>query len=421
MTPRLRLLLTTSLAFVICNMDKVNMSVAIIPMSQQYGWAATTSGLVQSSFFWGYTLSQLPGGALAQMLGGQRVLQAGVAVWSLATAAVPLVAGRVPALLFARLLVGLGEGVSPAAASNIIGITVPVTERSRAVSLVFGGLNAGTVIGLLIAPALIQWLNWEAVFYIFGALGLVWVLFLQAPAAPLLPTSPSLPPVHPTTPVPSLPVPWRRLVSQRMVWVMMFAHFANNWGHFCLLSWLPSYFSEELHVDLAHAALVALIPPLASVVISTFLAAPLADEMISRGVPVTRVRKMAQAVAFLSPAAAMAVVSVWTGLSPLAVTVLLCGGLGFSSFAFAGLYSTHADLSPKYAAPLLGLTSTVGALPGVVGVPLTGVLLDITNSWTWALFVPSIFFYIAGLTVWLLGANCQPIDFDASPDGAKVS
>ena len=70
------------------------MSVAIIPMSQQYGWAATTSGLVQSSFFWGYTLSQLPGGALAQMLGGQRVLQAGVAVWSLATAAVPLVGIR---------------------------------------------------------------------------------------------------------------------------------------------------------------------------------------------------------------------------------------------------------------------------------------------------------------------------------------
>ena len=67
------------------------MSVAIIPMSQQYGWAATTSGLVQSSFFWGYTLSQVPGGAMAQLWGGQRVLQAGVAVWSLATAAVPLV------------------------------------------------------------------------------------------------------------------------------------------------------------------------------------------------------------------------------------------------------------------------------------------------------------------------------------------
>ena len=62
------------------------------------------------------------------------------------------------------------------------------------------------MIGLLIAPALIEWLNWEAVFYIFGALGLVWCVFLQAPSAPLHPPPPTLPPVYPSTPVPSLPV-----------------------------------------------------------------------------------------------------------------------------------------------------------------------------------------------------------------------
>jgi hypothetical protein len=39
-------------AFMLCNMDRVNMSVAILPMSQQYGWTSTTVGLVQSSFFW---------------------------------------------------------------------------------------------------------------------------------------------------------------------------------------------------------------------------------------------------------------------------------------------------------------------------------------------------------------------------------
>ncbi|GFH09022.1 MFS domain-containing protein [Haematococcus lacustris] len=35
--------------------DKVNMSVAIIPMSLDCGWSAGTSGLVQASFFWGPT------------------------------------------------------------------------------------------------------------------------------------------------------------------------------------------------------------------------------------------------------------------------------------------------------------------------------------------------------------------------------
>ena len=39
-------------AFMLCNMDRVNMSVAILPMSMEKGWTSTTVGLVQSSFFW---------------------------------------------------------------------------------------------------------------------------------------------------------------------------------------------------------------------------------------------------------------------------------------------------------------------------------------------------------------------------------
>ena len=52
---------------------QVNLSVAIIPMSHQYGWNSSTAGLVQSSFFWGYALSQLPGGSLAKLFGGRFV------------------------------------------------------------------------------------------------------------------------------------------------------------------------------------------------------------------------------------------------------------------------------------------------------------------------------------------------------------
>lgn len=42
-------------------------------MSNQFGWNASTAGLVQSSFFWGYALSQLPGGWLAKIFGGKLV------------------------------------------------------------------------------------------------------------------------------------------------------------------------------------------------------------------------------------------------------------------------------------------------------------------------------------------------------------
>lgn len=52
---------------------QVNLSVAIIPMSHQFHWSSSMAGLVQSSFFWGYAMSQLPGGWLAKIFGGRFV------------------------------------------------------------------------------------------------------------------------------------------------------------------------------------------------------------------------------------------------------------------------------------------------------------------------------------------------------------
>ncbi|KAE8682746.1 putative anion transporter 6 [Hibiscus syriacus] len=169
---RYKLIGTTSLAFVICNMDKVNLSVAIIPMSHQFGWNSSVAGLVQ--FFWGYALSQLPGGWLSKIFGGRKVIEIGVLAWSLATELVPVLAGFMPGLLLSRILVGIGEGVSPSAATDLIARSIPLEERSRAVSFVFGGLSVGSVTGYLVAPTLIQNFGWESVFYIFGLLGIWW-------------------------------------------------------------------------------------------------------------------------------------------------------------------------------------------------------------------------------------------------------
>ncbi|CAK9258764.1 unnamed protein product [Sphagnum jensenii] len=418
--PRYKLVLTTSLAFVICNMDKVNMSVAIIPMSHQMGWNSSIAGLVQSSFFWGYAISQLPGGWLAARFTGQKVLRGGVVLWSLATAAVPSVASFIPGLLFCRLLVGLGEGVSPSAATDLIARAMPVSERSRAVATVFGGLNVGSVIGLLLAPMIIQYIGWESVFYIFGFLGVLWYLLLQLTTYPssceAISSSRELssngkPSSSATTIAQSnKAVPWRAFFKDRAVWAMIYAHFCGNWGHYTLLSWLPTYFCEELHLDLTHAAFVSLLPPLASVVVAT-IAAPLADHFISRGMDITLVRKVCQSIAFLAPAACMTIASATPNINPWVDVAILTAGIGLSSFALAGLYCTHQDISPKYAGILLGITNTAGAIPGVLGVALVGIIFDQTHSWNLALFAPSIFFYLTGIIVWNVFASSEPQTF----------
>ncbi|PSS20996.1 Anion transporter 6 like [Actinidia chinensis var. chinensis] len=420
---RYKIIGTTSLAFVICNMDKVNLSVAIIPMSHQFGWNSSMAGLVQSSFFWGYALSQLPGGWLAKIFGGRKVLKIGVLTWSLATALVPFLAGFMPGLILSRILVGIGEGVSPSAATDLIARSIPLEERSRAVSFVFGGLSVGSVTGLLFAPALIQNFGWGSVFYIFGLLGIAWysgfqILEEERPSfgAATMSGSKSISEKKSwSTSLQDLggsikDVPWMAFFKSEAVWAMIYTHFCGSWGHYTCLSWLPTYFSEELNLNLTEAAWVSVLPPLASI-FATSIAAQFADNLISNGVETTTVRKICQSVAFLSPAICMILASLDLGLPPWEMVMILTGGLALSSFALSGLYCTHQDISPEYASILLGITNTVGAVPGIVGVALTGYLLDSTHSWSISLFAPSIFFYLTGTIVWLVFASSKPQSF----------
>ena len=430
---RYRVILGTTCAFVLCNMDKVNISVAIIPMAKEMGWSVGQAGLLQSAFFYGFALSQLPGGYLATRFGGARMLPLGVFLWSAATATVPLVADDQNALFFSRVLVGLGEGISPAAATDVIARAVPVTERSRAVAFVFNGFNVGSVLGLSLAPLIIENFGWRAVFVAFGGLGVFWVAWVGlgiyprggavADATNGVETNRDLTPVEglvgkrrPASETADGPtamgsdatkrndedraVPWRAILSSTPMRALAYVHFCNNWGFYVLLAWLPSYFTQELGVTLTNASLFTLLPPLANIAVASAVG-PLADDALARGVDVTTVRKTAQTLALCGPATFMALASFHFGddESGLVTVALITAGVSLSSFSYAGLYCNHQDMSPRFASILLGMTNTVGALPGVIGVPLTGYLLQKTENWELSMFLPAIALYFSGAAV----------------------
>src|ERR1700722_18496439 len=81
-----------ALATALCYIDRVNISIAIIPLARAKGYDAAAKGVVLSSFFWGYLWLQMLGGWMADGFGGKRVLAAGVAAWSIATFLTPAAA-----------------------------------------------------------------------------------------------------------------------------------------------------------------------------------------------------------------------------------------------------------------------------------------------------------------------------------------
>ncbi len=82
-------MLLTFVSVFICYIDRVNISVAIIPMAKEFGWSMQTQGIVLSAFFAGYLLLQIVGGRLADRFGGKMVLAVGVLAWSLFTLLTP--------------------------------------------------------------------------------------------------------------------------------------------------------------------------------------------------------------------------------------------------------------------------------------------------------------------------------------------
>jgi len=122
----------------------------------------------------------------------------------------------------------------------------------------------------------------------------------------------------------------------------------------------------------------------------------IADTMLARGVSTTHVRKIMQSIGFLGPALFLGLVSV-THEPSLAVTYMTAA-LALGSFSQSGVYSNHQDIGPEYSGILLGISNTAAAIPGIVGVALTGFILDATSSWSYV-FGIAIFFYLLGTAV----------------------
>ncbi|XP_078154632.1 putative anion transporter 5, chloroplastic [Carex rostrata] len=177
-----------------------------------------------------------------QIIWGRKVLEVAMVVWLLATAIVPVVAGFMPALLLSRGLVGIGEGVSPSAATDLIVWSISLEEHSRAVAIVFGGLSIGSVLGLLLAPSIIHNFGWESVFFAFGLVGIIWCLIFE-----LVKEDQSMVNIEELFKIngdvslegssdTSLKemgnslkeVPWKAFFKSEAVWAMIYAHFCGS-------------------------------------------------------------------------------------------------------------------------------------------------------------------------------------------------
>lgn len=404
-------------------LDRVAMSVAMVPLSAELGYTDTMKGSVSSLFSVGYGLGIVPAGILVATASPRVVMACGIAVWSIATIATPQAAAyssMIP-LLLARASVGAAESVVLPTLQTLLSSWTTRENKSRSLATVFSGFHAGTVAAYLLSPLVIDYTgDWRSIFTLYGGIGLFWLIpwFIFSSDSP----QQAAVEFNSTVVVDVLPpakkrdvrdqkngidvmsefakaietlkeAPWADFIRSKGAWAMLAAHAANNWGLYNTLAWSPTFYSEHYGLNVRDSALYSILPSVAGA-LGGLVAGSLADAALQsideekdqekRDEATTKVRKGFQGLALFVPAMALFTLSNHLPDEPFVAQLLLMGTTGFQAFNAAGYLAANQEKSgPKWAGLLYSITSLPAVMVGTLGVYLTGQILDVTHQ-DWA-------------------------------------
>lgn len=412
---RYLIVILTFICTSVCYIERVGFSIAYTIAADAAGVNQSSKGMILSTFYYGYALSQVPGGWAAQKIGGRRVLLLSFILWSLTCALVPLDPKRVMVLVIARLLVGVAQGFIFPSIHTVLAQWVPPHERSRSVSLTTSGMYLGAAMGMLMLPTLVKFRGPQSVFLVEGALGGIWTLLwfkyaidpprVEHPKATAAGFGEALLPIRGGQKVKSernlgkiSGIPWKRIMLSLAVWSIVVNNFTFHYALYVLMNWLPTYFEQGLQLSLQDMGSSKMMPYLNMFMFSN-IGGVLADHLVTKKVlSVTKTRKVLNTVGFLVASFALMAIPFFRT----AGGAVFCSSvaLGFLALGRAGFAVNHMDIAPRYAGIVMGVSNTAGTLAGIVGVDLTGKLLetakvanlDLTNpeSWRSVFFIPGL-------------------------------
>lgn len=422
---------TVLLTFVctcVCYIERVGFSVAYTAAANNAGVGEGTKGHILSTFFYGYALSQVPGGWAAQRFGGRRVLLMSFVLWSLTSALTPTETASVKGMIAARLLVGVAQGFIFPSIHTVLAQWVPPHERSRSVSLTTSGMYFGAAAGMLFLPNLVAKRGPMAVFRAEALMGVSWaLLWLRYSSDPPRSEHPKasaagfgtstafervklLHPAGQTVEengdlgVPKKKqlqekakvgaIPWKKIFLSLPVWAIVVNNFTFHYALYVLMNWLPTYFEKGLKISLHNMGFSKMLPYLVMFIFSN-VGGVVADHLVTRRIfSVTYTRKLLNTIGFA--AAAVALIIMPTLRSSTSAVICSSVALGSCALSRAGFAVNHLDIAPRYAGIVMGVSNTAGTLAGIVGVAATGRILETSklgpsdpSSWNMVFTTPA--------------------------------
>ncbi|XP_052832455.1 sialin isoform X1 [Octopus bimaculoides] len=347
----------------------------------EFTWSNNLQANILAGYFYGYILTNILGGILADKYGTRNILGFSLVSASVLTLLQPSLS-RISGYftLVLRILTGLVSGPMFPSIQSLFGRWAPPLESSALLGLIFSGQLIGSIVCFSISGFLCVYgfdNGWGSIFYIFGGMSLLfssaWFYFVY--------DSPEL---HPSLSQEERSyldktvmckskvknIPWKNIWSSSAVWAIIVAHTCYNWTDLSLALVLPLYMKEALNVETKSNGLMSSAPWIGQA-ISMPLLGRLADFIRSKNCLSTRsVRVLFQTMCFIFSAILFSSVGfLKCDQASLVGFLFLFSGVMLSLY-IGGFNVNHVDIAPKYAGVLYGITNTFSSLPGFVA-PIT--------------------------------------------------
>jgi MFS transporter, ACS family, aldohexuronate transporter len=402
-----------AMAIAISYLDRQALPVAIKAIGRDIPVTNEQFSALQSAFLLTYAFMYAGGGKLMDVFGTRRGFTLIMLFWSFACASHGL-AVSVGTLALSRALLGAGEGGGFPAATRVVAEWFPVHERSTAMGII----NAGTAVGMVIAPPLIALVleaaDWRWVFYLTGALGLLWTLFWHRRYFP--------PDRHPklgdaerkeiesaltSNPEAEAGLPWLQLFRYRQTWGVVVAKFLSDAAWYFYLFWLPKYLYDARGFDIKAVGTFAWIPPLAAG-LGCLCGGWLSSRLLRQQVPLDRARKIALGLSAIVMPLVLFVPRVGVAWAIALFSVAYFGQQSWSTLVMV----LPADIFPRASVgAVAGLVGFGGAMGGVVFGQAVGYLLDHGYGYGLVFALAGSFHVVAFVVICLAIPRIAPLVF----------
>jgi ACS family D-galactonate transporter-like MFS transporter len=391
--------------------DRVNVSVAEQALHAEFGISTIQFSYLLSAYSWTYALCQLPSGVLLDRFGVRLVGSISSLLWGIATFAAAAASG-LTSFFAARLLLGVGEAPTFPANAKAVGLWFPEAERSLATACFDSAAKLGPAIGVPVFGLLLIKFGWRASFAATGALSILYCLafyfFYRSPRDDRRLSAHERDHIvgggghyeerHGSE---SRSCSVWYLLGKRKVLGLVVGFASYNYCFYLLLSWLPSYLSTSLHVDLKHSVLFASVPWLFAGFTDLALGGWLVNRLIQRGYDASRVRRF---VLIAGTACGLGILGAAYAHTATTAVIWISISIGGLSAAAPVGWSIPALIAPDDSAGTLGGILNFGNQLSAIAAPIvTGYVMSATHSFAGAFVVATAFLLlgVAAYTFWL--------------------